>query len=669
VLSRVALVSAVVLLALLSVGVPPVEVSKAQQLTSTPTQTPTANLTPSLTASPGATQFATPAATLSATPAATQSATPTPAATRPVTPPATPSLTPSAIPSPTFTPTPTPTRTPTRTSTPTPSTTPTATRTPTPSSTATSTSTPPPLIPVASNIGVSSLTRSSATITWITDVPATSQVEFGTSPLEIQRSRADATLVTSHQQVLRGLGPGATYRFRVRSASVGGGLGVSPDAFLTTLPAGSGPEIGSVSVRQLTGATATIAWTTATGTVSHLEYGPTADYGAITLLKGFNAPAQEQVITNLTPAAEYHFRVKSWDGDGNLGASEDATFTTAVLGPAILIGDQTIQPQRVTIPTGQAAAYPFVATQSGQASLVQLFVDAGTSTPVIRVALYTDRNGVPGEILSQGSAPGLVPGWVTTSIPPVALARGSSYWVAVLGPIGPGSVVVRDAGPGGASVLSAQTTLAAFPQTFTAASLAGRAVLSASVLQIPPAITLMGLADGSLVTGNVPLSAVIDDDVPIVRLEFLVDGVPIGPPITAAPYAVGWDTTRFRADLPHTISARATDLQGRSGTSGVVSAQVDNGPGIVAVGVNQGLTPSSARVSWTTDRLADAQVEYGPTTAYGLTTAIDARLAVRHDMQLTGLVPGSVYHVRVRSRTPTGGLAVSADQTFFTAEP
>jgi hypothetical protein len=162
---------------------------------------------------------------------------------------------------------------------------------------------------------------------------------------------------------------------------------------------------------------------------------------------------------------------------------------------------------------------------------------------------------------------------------------------------------------------------------------------------------------------------VVDDDLPIARLEFLVDGTPVGPPLTAAPYTSVWDTRPFSADVPHTVSARATDLQGRSATSGVVGVQVDNGPKIAAVGVNQGLTPSSARVTWMTDRLADAQVEYGPTTAYGITTPVDARLAWRHEMQLTGLAPGAAYHVRVRSRTPTGALAVSADQTFFTAEP
>jgi hypothetical protein len=525
------------------------------------------------------------------------------------------------------------------------------------------------VIPVASGIAISSITRSSATVTWITDLPATSQVEYGAGPLDTQRSRADASLVTSHRQVLTGLTPGATYRFRVRSGSAAGGLGVSADAFFTTLAADKGPEIGGVLVRQVTGTTATIGWTTSTGTVAHLEYGPTPDYGALTLLETFTAPAQELLVTDLAPGTEYHFRVKSWDADGFLGASEDATFTTAMLGPTTLIGDQTVQPQHVAIAPGQAAAYQFVASQSGQASLVRLFVDAGTSTPVIRLAVYSDRDGMPGVLLSQASAPGLVPGWVTMSLPPVAVVRGTRYWLVVLSPVGAGSLSLRDVGPGGTSLVSAQAMLAALPQTFTPGTLAGRALLSAAVLQVPPAITLMGLPDASIVTGSVPLSAVIDDDVPIARLEFLVDGAPVGPPLTAPPYTMSWDTTRFSADQPHTISARATDLQARSSTSGVISVQVDNGPRILAVAVNQGLTPSSARISWTTDRLADAQVEYGTTTTYGLTTPVDGRLAWRHDMQLTGLTPGTLYHLRVRSRTHTGGLAVSADQTLFTPEP
>jgi hypothetical protein len=638
VLGRLALVGIPLVLAVASLAITPLEVSNAQQVTPTPTRTATSTPVPSSTATHLPTAVA-----LAQTSSPTSTSAPT------------------ATPSPTFTPT--ATRTPTRTSTPSP------TRTPTPTSTATPTNTPAPVAPVSTDLGVSSLTRSSATISWTTDVPATSQVEFGTTPLDALRSRVDASLVTSHRQVLTGLKAGTTYNFRVRSVSASGGLGVSPPTALTTAPAGSGPEIGNVSVRQLTGTTATIAWSTATGTVGHVEYGPTPNYGASTLLKIFKAPAQETLVTDLTPATEYHFRVKSWDSEGLLGASDDATFTTAVLGPATLIGDQTIQTQHVSVAAGQALAYSFLASQSGQASVVRLYVDVGPGTPLIRVAVYSDQDGTPGLVLSQGSAPGVVPGWISASLPPVALTRGTRYWVVLLSPVGAGSLSLRDAGPGGTSLVSAQTSLAAFPQAFTAGGVAGRALVSVSVLQVPPAVTLMGVSDGGILTGSVPLSAVVDDDVPIARLQFLVDGLPLGAPLTAAPFASLWDTNLMSADQPHTISARATDLVGRSSTSGVVSVQVDNGPRISAVGVSQSLTQSSVRVNWTTDRLADAQVEYGPTTAYGLTTLVDARLAWRHDMQLTGLASGSLYHFRVRGRTPTGGVSVSADQTFFTSEP
>ena len=655
-LSRLAPAGALAILAVLavlSVGTAPVEVSNAQQVIGSPTASGSPTLAVTVT---GAATQATPPAS---SPTSAPSLTPTP----------TPSLSPTVTRTPTRTSTPTPSTTPTATRTPTPSPTATPTITPTPTSTPTPSITPTPVIPLATNIGVSSLTRSSATITWTTDVPATTQVEFGTSPLDTVRSTVDATLLTSHRQVLTGLRPGATYAFRVRSVSASGGIGVSPDAVLTTMPAGIGPEIGGVSVRQLTGTTATMAWTTATGTVAHIEYGLTANYGSLTVLKTFSAPAQELLVTDLTPATEYHFRVKSWDADGFLGASEDATLTTAVLGPATLIGSTTVQPQHVAVPAGQAAAYQFVATQSGQASLLRLYLDAAASTPALRVALYADDNGMPGQILSQGSAPGLAPGWVTTSLPPVALAKGTRYWLVVLAPLGARELSLRDAGPVGISLLSAQTTLAALPDTFTLGTVSLRALLSAAVLQAAPAITLMGLSDGSIVTGSVPLSAVVDDDVPLTRLEFLVDGAPVGPPLTTAPYASVWDTRNFSADRPHTLSARATDLEGRSSTSGVISLQVDNGPKILAIGVGQGLTATSARVSWTTDRLADGQVEYGLTTAYGQATPVDARLDWRHAMELTGLAPGSVYHFRVHSRTPSGGVSVSADQTFFTPEP
>jgi hypothetical protein len=164
----------------------------------------------------------------------------------------------------------------------------------------------------------------------------------------------------------------------------------------------------------------------------------------------------------------------------------------------------------------------------------------------------------------------------------------------------------------------------------------------------------------------VQLSAIVDDDAPLARVQFFVDGLPIGVPLITAPWVTTWNTSGTNAALPHMISARATDLLGRTGASALLSVQVDNGPAISNVTVAAGLTSTSQRVTWSTDMPGDGQVEYGLTTAYGTATPVDALPALRHDMQLTSLAPGAIYHYRVKSRDANGGLATSPDGTFYT---
>jgi hypothetical protein len=72
-------------------------------------------------------------------------------------------------------------------------------------------------------------------------------------------------------------------------------------------------------------------------------------------------------------------------------------------------------------------------------------------------------------------------------------------------------------------------------------------------------------------------------------------------------------------------------------------------------------------VSWTTDVLADSQVEYGLTTSYGSTTPLDPALVTGHSVTLSGLAPSTTYNYRVRSRGGNGELAVSGNAVFTTA--
>jgi subtilisin family serine protease len=82
-----------------------------------------------------------------------------------------------------------------------------------------------------------------------------------------------------------------------------------------------------------------------------------------------------------------------------------------------------------------------------------------------------------------------------------------------------------------------------------------------------------------------------------------------------------------------------------------------------------GVTETTATIEWTTDVAADSQVEYGPTTDYGLLTPPDPALTTVHSVTVGGLEPGATYHFRARSRPAGQAPAASQDFTVTTAVP
>ena len=89
--------------------------------------------------------------------------------------------------------------------------------------------------PTISNVQVSvAPNKRSATITWSTDIPADSQVEYGTTTAYGAFSPLDGTLVTSHSVTLTGLTRFTTYHYRVYSRNSVGELTISGDFTFTT---------------------------------------------------------------------------------------------------------------------------------------------------------------------------------------------------------------------------------------------------------------------------------------------------------------------------------------------------------------------------------------------------------------------------------------------------
>jgi lysophospholipase L1-like esterase len=73
-------------------------------------------------------------------------------------------------------------------------------------------------------------------------------------------------------------------------------------------------------------------------------------------------------------------------------------------------------------------------------------------------------------------------------------------------------------------------------------------------------------------------------------------------------------------------------------------------------------------INWNTNEAANTQIEYGLTTSYGSSTAINATLLTTHSQAVTSLAANTTYHYRVKSRDAAGNLATSADFTFATAD-
>lgn len=92
----------------------------------------------------------------------------------------------------------------------------------------------------------------------------------------------------------------------------------------------------------------------------------------------------------------------------------------------------------------------------------------------------------------------------------------------------------------------------------------------------PPTVSMTSPANGATVSGSVALSAGADDvDATVISVQFLLDGLPLGAAVTAAPYHMNWDSTTV-PNGSHTLAATATNDAGQSTTSAAVTVTVSN---------------------------------------------------------------------------------------------
>ena len=82
----------------------------------------------------------------------------------------------------------------------------------------------------------------------------------------------------------------------------------------------------------------------------------------------------------------------------------------------------------------------------------------------------------------------------------------------------------------------------------------------------PPAVTLESPAPETSLSGTVTLAASASGPAPITSVQFLLDGQPIGSPVTSPPYSIAWNAAAATPGR-HFLSAQATDSRGYVGTA------------------------------------------------------------------------------------------------------
>jgi glucose/arabinose dehydrogenase len=263
--------------------------------------------------------------------------------------------------------------------------------------------------PTISSRTATNITSSSAQVTWTTDEPATSRVEYGLTTAYGSTTTLDPTLLTAHSVAVTGLAANTTYNYRVRSIDAAGNERISNNSTFKTAAAAD-----TVAPSTPTG----LAASAVSATQINLTWNPSTDNVAVTGYQILRNGAQVGTSTTttfsdtgLTPSTAYTYTVRAVD------AAANTSNPSAPAGATTLALDTTGPTVSITAPAG---ATPLSGTVTISANASDNAGVGGVTFLVDNVAIGSEDTTSPYSI-----------GWDTTAVPNgthtiVARARDTS---------------------------------------------------------------------------------------------------------------------------------------------------------------------------------------------------------------------------------------------------
>ena len=464
--------------------------------------------------------------------------------------------------------------------------------------------------PVISTISTqaSGTSETSVIVSWSTDTYSTSQVLYGLSSDNLdQATEVDPILNKTHFVTITGLTANTTYYYEVKSVDTYDNETVSDVQSFTTAASPTAPVIDDTSISATAqDTTATIIWKTDQASSSIVEYGTTTSYGQEVGDTDEQVTTHTVELTSLSPSTTYHYRVKSDDGQGNTGISQDKTFVTTAGPTAPVIDDSSI---KVT---------------PKDATAVVVWKTDQASTSIVEYGLTTSYGKEVGDTDEQ----------VTThTVEIVGLSPDTTYHYRVKSDDGQGNT--------GTSTDKTFTTLSspAISEVVVSDITLSSAIISWKTNTVATSILNYGASSDSLT------SQIIDESLSATTNHVL-------------------RLTSLSSGTDYYFQVSGVDANGKTLSSDTYKFATIALPSISGISVSE-ITANTTKINYRTNVPTDTLVAIGEDTTYP-TTQGTSDLVPEHEVVLIGLKPSTLYYFQVRARDQYGNQANSADQTLTT---
>ena len=469
-------------------------------------------------------------------------------------------------------------------------------------------------VPSISDVVVSNISATQATISWTTNKFSNSTVYFeatstypGSNKADYERSQGVPSMETSHSVILSGLTPSTTYSYLTESVDASDNSGTSSNndyKFTTT----AGPVISNVAVTKAFDEEVTITWNTSTDATSEISYSQNADLSSPTYIEGSDDLTQNHsvTITELDIGTRYFFYVTSTDANSNSTIDKNIvggvvyyyTFSTTADDEGPTISDVT------TTLVGEKGATITWLTDEEATSVVNWGLTNSLGSQVAINTVYTTHH----------------------SISLLELAANTPYYYQVVSADRAGNQTTGD-----------------MIKTFTTNDIT--TVETVTTVEIQPDLTAAGLEDE---VGDA-LSAIVES-ASTSMINKVIEALSKNPNIDSLNEA---DTTELLVEL----TGKAFSAPTIGGSKVTVEAAATN-----------------AVVTWVTDKPANSLVAYAKdadydeaaTNPYTVETGDSSASTLSHSVVIEGLEPETMYHVQTRSKGRFGPAGESLDTVFTT---